>query len=115
MRIIIVFLFFNFLSLTSNAQSSGLPVKALHVDGFSAILGNPSKEDSLLKLAQYNGINYLALYEVFQIHTTSSLTTVASAQPFADFIKKAKEIHGIKDVGVIGENFWFFKNCHFLC
>ncbi len=96
-----------FLSLVSSSHAS--TIKGIHVDGFITILGDQQKEDSLLNYAQFNGVNYLALYDVFQVHTSASLTNTISAQPFADFIKKAKQNFKIKEVGVIGENFWFFN------
>ncbi len=107
MKKLIIIFFGIFLSITSFSQNT--TIKGIHVDGFLSILGNQQKEDSLLNYAQFNGINYLALYDVFQIHSSSSLTNVATAQPFADFVKKAKQNFKVKEVGVIGENFWFFN------
>ena len=85
-------------------------VKGLYVDKFNLILGNVQKEDSLLNYAQGNGFNYLALYNLWNVHTTSSLTNTVSAQPLANFINKAKTMFGITAVGATGESYWFFSN-----
>jgi hypothetical protein len=74
------------------------------------ILGNTQKEDSLLNYAQANGFNYLALYNLWNIHTSSSLTNTTSAQPLANFINKAKTTYSITNIGATGESYWFFSN-----
>lgn len=85
-------------------------VKGLYVDKFNLILGNIQKEDSLLNYAQNKGFNYLALYNLWNIHVTSSLTNTTTALPLANFINKAKTLFGITNIGATGENYWFFSN-----
>ena len=89
---------------------NGQNIKGLYVDGFSSILGNSLKEDSLLRFAENNGFNYLTLYEVHLVHNANSLTNVNSAQTFANFISKAKTQFGVSQIGVAAENYWFFSN-----
>ncbi len=85
-------------------------VKGLYVDGFSSILGITITEDSLLNYAQYNGFNYLALYDLWTVHTTYNLTTSGTCTVLANFIQRAKQNFGILQVGAVGENFFFFNN-----
>jgi hypothetical protein len=98
----ILFLYFN--SLKSQS------VKGLYVDGFSSILNNTVKEDSLLNYAKFNGFNYLALYDLWPIHVTYNLTNASSCTVLANFIQRAKQNFGITQVGAVGENFYFFNN-----
>ncbi len=85
-------------------------IKGLYIDGFSQILGNPEKEDSLLNYAQQNGFNYLTLYDLWPVHVTYDLTNVSTSVVLASFIENAKENYGIIQVGAAGENFFFFNN-----
>lgn len=94
--------------LNSTARSQN--IKGLYVDGFSTILGNTQKEDSLLNYAQYNGFNYLALYDLWQVHTAHNLTTASTCTVLANFIQNAKQNYGITQIGAIGENFFVFNN-----
>lgn len=106
MRKLIVQLLFILMTINFHAQN----VRGLYVNGFNSILGNQSREDSLLRFAENNGFNYLTLYEVHLVHNTSSLTNISSSQTFANFISKAKTQFGINQIGVAAENFWFFSN-----
>jgi hypothetical protein len=85
-------------------------VKGLYVDKFAQILGNIQKEDSLLNYAVNKGFNYLALYDLWTIHTTSSLTNTTTALPLANFLNKARTTFSISNIGATGENYWFFSN-----
>ncbi len=85
-------------------------VRGFYVNGFNSILGNQSREDSLLRFAENNGFNYLILYEVHLVHNANPLTNVSSSQTFANFISKAKTQSGINQIGVAAENYWFFSN-----
>src|SRR4051812_39935655 len=98
------------LLLASFSAVRSQSVKGLYVDGFSGILGNTFKEDSLLTYAQYNGFNYLALYDLWPIHVTYDLTNASSCIVLSDFIQRAKQNFGILQVGAVGENFYFFNN-----
>ena len=76
--------------------------RGLYVDGFSSILGDANKENALLNYAVAKGIDYLCLYEVYFIFNENRHEQVAA------FIHKAKEMYGIKEIGVAGENNTFF-------
>jgi hypothetical protein len=90
-------------------EAQNIKVKGLYVDGFSDILGNTGKEDSLLLFAQKLGINYLTLYELHIVNKNTDLTKVSTAAPLTNFIKKAKMQYKMH-IGGCGENFKFFKN-----
>ena len=107
MKKLAAILFFCF-QITGSADSQ--TIKGLYVDGFNTILGNTQKEDSLLRYAQYNGYNYLTLYDLWPVHVTYNLTNAASCSVFSDFIQNAKQNYGISQVGAAGENFYFFNN-----
>jgi hypothetical protein len=98
-------LFLIVLSAHLNSQVAGL-----YVDKFNLILGNVQKEDSLLNYAVSKGFNYLALYDLWTIHSSSPLTNTTTALPLANFINKAKTVFGISKIGATGENYWFFSN-----
>ncbi|MGZ3903448.1 MAG: T9SS type A sorting domain-containing protein [Bacteroidia bacterium] len=98
------------LNLLYSPDTNSQNVKGLYVDGFSTILGNAQREDSLLNYAQYNGFNYLALYDLWQVHTAHNLTTANTCTVLANFIQNAKQNYGITQVGAIGENFFVFNN-----
>lgn len=99
-----------FIALISFSSLRSQTIKGVYVDGFNTILGNAMKEDSLLNYAQYNGFNYLALYDLWPIHVTYNLTNASSCTVLANFIQRAKQNFGISQVGAIGENFFFFNN-----
>lgn len=106
-RFLIILVSVVFFNSAANSQTL---VKGLYVDKFNLILGNIQKEDSLLNYAQSQGFNYLALYNLWNVHTTASLTNTTTALPLANFINKAKTMYGITNVGATGESFWFFSN-----
>ena len=85
-------------------------IKGFYVNGFNTILGNTTKEDSLLLFAKNNGFNYLTLYDVHLVNNAMPLTNTTTAQTFANFINKAKTQYSITEVGVAGESYLFFKN-----
>ncbi|HRD38529.1 MAG TPA: hypothetical protein PLC65_07855, partial [Bacteroidia bacterium] len=106
-RVLIILVSVVFFNPAANSQTL---VKGLYVDKFNLILGNIQKEDSLLNYAQSQGFNYLALYNLWNVHTSASLTNTTTALPLANFINKAKTMYGITNVGATGESFWFFSN-----
>ncbi len=101
-------LIFIFLSIIINIE--GQNIKGLYVDGFKNILGNKSKEDSLLNFAQTNGFNYLCLYQIHLVNASTPLNNAAACTVFTNFISKAKTQYGIQQIGVAGENYNFFAN-----
>jgi hypothetical protein len=101
------FLFLILLNLPSWAEPE---IKGLYVDDFSSILGDESREDSLLQFAQEHQINYLCLYELHRVHSDLNLGDSVSAQPLADFIGKARGQYGILQVGASVENASFMMS-----
>ncbi|HRN41708.1 MAG TPA: T9SS type A sorting domain-containing protein [Vicingus sp.] len=104
--IFISFLTMNFLPVYCQTAN----IRGMYVDGFNTILGNSQKEDSLLNYAQQNNFNYLALYNLWNVHTSHNLTNLTSSVILANFIQNAKQNYGIAQVGAVGENFFFFNN-----
>jgi len=82
----------------------------MYVDGFASILGNTTAENELLQYAQNNGINYLALYDLWPVHQTYNLTTANTCTVLANFIERAHTQYDITQIGATGENLWFFEN-----
>jgi Secretion system C-terminal sorting domain len=85
-------------------------IKGLYVDGFSTILGNALKEDSLLNYAQAKGFNYLCLYQMHIVNAATPLNNASACVGFTNFVQKAKTQYGIAQIGVAGENYTFFAN-----
>ncbi len=99
MKNIFIFLAFLF-SFSLSAQS----VRGLYVNDFVDIIGNSAAEDELLAFAQQHGFNYLLCYNLYFIHTQKfSITDVESAQPLANFMRRARRDYGIQSIGVVGE------------
>jgi len=94
-----------FLAVLFSSSSFAQNVRGFYVDGFDGILGNTTKENTLLNYAQGNGYNYLLLYNCSGLNLTSS--TVKSQ--FASFISRAKTQYGITQVGVSSEIYSFFS------
>jgi len=97
-----IFLFLNILfSFTLSAQS----VSGLYVNDFVDIIGNPAAENELLEFAQKHGFNYLLCYNLHFIHSQKfSITEAESAQPLADFMRRARRDYGIISIGAVGES-----------
>ena len=90
-----------FLSFQLSAQS----IRGLYVNDFVYIIGNTAAEDELLEFAQQHGFNYLLCYNLYFIHTQKfSITEAESAQPLADFMRRARKDYGIESFGVVGES-----------
>lgn len=85
-------------------------IRGMYVNGFNTLLGNQQKEDSLLNYAQRNNFNYLALYNLLSINDSYSLIDKGASIDLANFIQKAKQKYGIKQVGAVGESYEFFYN-----
>jgi hypothetical protein len=100
--VVILVVFF----INSKAQT----IKGMYVDGFSTIVGNIAKEDSLLCFAKSNGFNYLTLYQIHLVNANTPLNNASACQAFTNFISKAKTLYGINQIGVAGENYNFFAN-----
>lgn len=87
-------------------------IMGLYVDGFASILGNTDREDSLLRFAENNGFNYLTLYQMHMVNANTPLTNTTTAQPFANFVHKAKTEFNMLQIGVASENFNAFNNVY---
>lgn len=92
--------------LTTAAFSQSTNFRGIYVDKFSQILGNPVKEDSLLHYAQDSSFNYLALYDLHNVNFSNS----SSVSTLANFIRKAREVYGITNIGAVGESYSTFQN-----
>lgn len=84
--------------------------RALYVDGFSNILGNQLKEESLLKFAERNNFNTLILYQLNKVDKRYSLADPRKNNILAQFISKARLKYGIPHIGASGEAASFFIN-----
>lgn len=93
-------------SVTFSAQAQQPALRGIYVNGFSSILGNSVKEDSLLHYAQDSSFNYLALYDLHNLNFGSSTTL----NTLATFLRKARETYGITHIGAVGESWSFFSN-----
>jgi hypothetical protein len=102
----ITLLFILFCFKTANGQSNtsaafangcyalnGMYVYGLGEDDLS-ILGNESKENTLLKYAKDRGFNYLLCYEIYAI-----IALEERGDALAAFISKARNIYGIQQIG----------------
>lgn len=90
-------LMLSFLSMTQITVA----MRGMYVDYFENILGDPTKETSLLQFAKDNSIQYLALYGLGS-HIRNNQDKLAS------FIQLAKNSWGILQVGAIGGDNSFF-------
>lgn len=91
------------LAMTSFAQT---PFKGMYVNGFAEILGNPDKEDSLLRYASSNGFTSLSLYNLHLIDFEEAI----SVSNLAHFIRKARVDYQFSEMGAVGENAGSFSN-----
>ncbi len=104
-RILILCLF-----MSQSTNFWGQTVKGFYIDGFQTILGNPLREDSLLRFAKNNGFNYLMLYNLHNINTQHPLTNISTSAVLANFIYKAKTQFDIAEIGGASENFEFLRD-----
>ncbi|MBK6837681.1 MAG: hypothetical protein IPG90_04915 [Bacteroidetes bacterium] len=94
------------LLLSSAAFAQSTTLRGIYVDGFSQILGNTVKEDSLLHYAQDSSFNYLALYDLHNV----SFSNATSVNNLANFIRKARENYGVTNIGAVGESYSTFRD-----
>jgi len=85
-------------------------VKGFYVNGFHTILGDPAREDSVLRFAKNNGFNYLTLYNLHNVNTQHPLATSSTSSILANFIYKAKTQFDILEIGGVSENFEFTRD-----
>jgi len=98
-------LFICLLSL-STAQAQNPALRGIYIDKFSQILGNPTKEDSLLNYAQDSSFNYLALYDLQSINFNNA----TSVGKLAAFIRKARTSYGVQYIGAVCESYSSFQS-----
>ncbi len=84
--------------------------RTLFVDNFNNILGNPTKEDNLLKFSKKYNFSTLILYELNKVDKRLPLSEPESNKVLADFIARAKVNYGISNIGASGESADFFEN-----
>lgn len=90
----------------NSAFAQPTSLRGLYIDHFSTILGNSSKEDSLLHYAQDSSFNYFAMYDLQALN----LSNTSTANMLGAFIKRAKLNFGIQYVGAVGETYSSFQN-----
>lgn len=79
-------------------------IRGLYVNEFKNIIGDSIAETELLTFARDQGFNYLLLYNLYFIHTQKfDITDVQTAQPLADFMRRARQEYGIRSFGAVGE------------
>ena len=96
---------------TSMATSTSviIPYRGLYVDGFKSILGDATKEDSLLKWSTSNNFNALSLYDLNQIMDSSALDV-----QLAQFIAKTRITFGIDQIAAVrGASANFIQNAQY--
>jgi len=99
-----------FIIFVSTINSYGLQ-RILYVDGFIDILGNKAEENELLTLASENNFKSLILYDLDKIDKKLfHLADSTKNNVLINFIKKAKTVYKIKEIGASGENGGFFIN-----
>jgi hypothetical protein len=98
-------LFLSFLSLNFLHAE-----RFLYVDDFKNILDNPTRRTALLAYSQSHQIDELILYELQLVNKVHNLSTAATNQILADFIKSAKTSYGVKRVNAAGESAGWCQN-----
>ncbi len=93
----------------SSFTSLAFADRSLYVNGFQEILGNTTKQDSLLDYSVEHNINTLLLYELHLV-LVGDLSNPATTQSLANFIAKAKTLYGIQKITAVGENVAFFNS-----
>ena len=101
-----LYLYFSFIILISTQVNAQTSLRGMYIDNFHLILGNTSKEDSLLQYAQDSSFNYLALYSLHQLNLSNTNT----ANTLGSFIYKARVMYGITYVGAVCETYNSFQN-----
>lgn len=90
----------------TKVQAQAPAFRGIYLDGFASILGNTVKEDSTLQYAADSSFNYIALYDIHTVNFSNS----ASVNKLAAFIRKAREVYGIANIGAVGESYSTFQN-----
>lgn len=98
--------FFICLISFSSAQAQSPALRGIYVNQFSQILGNTTKEDSLLHYAQDSSFNYLALYDLHTINFNNA----TSVGKLAAFILKARTNYNIQYIGAVCESYSSFQS-----
>ncbi|MGJ8657900.1 MAG: hypothetical protein ACSHX6_15740 [Akkermansiaceae bacterium] len=76
--------------------------RGLYVDQFNKILTSPEQTKSLLEFSQAHGFDYLVLYNIHTVFSSSHHAKLSA------FITQAKEKYDIKEIGIAGETVAFF-------
>lgn len=109
MKKLIHFTFYFFISCKIFAQADS--IHGLYVNNFDTILGNCHKENRLLKFAQQNSFNYLALYDLHKLNLLDTANVgIDTSELLRNFIYKARVNFGIQFIGAVNEKFDYFKD-----
>lgn len=77
-------------------QADPPPYRGIYIDQFTAILGNASREDSVLRWCAGHGFNAISLYDLKDIMGRPS-----GQDSLARFIRKARLHYGIAEVAAV--------------
>src|SRR4051812_11959605 len=91
-------------SLLCKAQNNN--IRGMYVADIPIWLGDTAQENTILRYAQANNLNYITIYSLQDFNWTSS----TKKNLLGKFIRKAKTTYGIIQVGASSEKSSFFLN-----
>lgn len=105
------YFFLIFFLVNANIKLYSQEIRGLYINKFYKIITNKEKTDELLEYAKKHNFNYLLLYSTRTIDKQIfSLKDSLASLPLANFIYRAKNKYGIKQIGAIREGFDGFIN-----
>ncbi len=93
---------------TLRVSAQQLAYKGIYIDSFDAILGNTSKEDSLLHYLKDSSFNSIICYRMSSVISATLSSTKNNT--LAAFLKKARSQYGIKNILASSETYDTFKS-----
>ncbi len=103
------FLFIVLFSLsTQRVSAQQIAYKGIYIDSFDGILGNTSKEDSLLHYLKDSSFNSIICYRMSSV--VSATLNSTKNNTLAAFLKKARSQYGIKNILASSESYDTFKS-----
>jgi hypothetical protein len=101
---LIIFLFCFISNNNLNAQSTN--IRGYYLKDLNGWLGDSTQENTILRYAQNNNLNYIIMYDLgsFDFRSTSNKNKLAF------FIRKAKTQYGLFQIAASGEIYQFFKD-----
>lgn len=97
-------LVFILLSISSFSQSTN--IKGFYLKDLNGWLGDTAQENTILRYAQNNNMNYIIMYDLGAFNFTST----TNRSKLAAFNKKAKTQYGIFQIGASGEIYSFYRD-----